>query len=70
MSEKNKFDVDEVLEMIAFRSKINALYIRDIVWTRGGKEIKLNEQAVDKYSMIGLNTIDIFMMSLDEEERA
>ena len=52
-----KVSIEEVNKNFAFRNKINACDLKDLVIIHNGKEEKIPEEVIEKWRYIGLNNM-------------
>lgn len=65
---EKKVDLNEVLKLIEALTDINATNLKDLVFIKDGKEIKVTQTVVDEWSYAGLNNMEFIKNYLLKDE--
>jgi hypothetical protein len=50
--------IEDIMENLKFRSRVNRQPLDEITFTRGGKPVEIDKAAIDHWTLTGLNNID------------
>ncbi len=50
--------IEHVYELYEMRRDINSLDLDDIIWTEGGKPIKIDQETIRAFELCGLTNMD------------